>query len=929
MSLRKMGTLSGIIMNSNASGLARARLFAAASSLALGLLLTSPVLAAQDETNFDIPAQPMSDAIAEFSRQSRINVLVPSTVTTGKTSNAVAGEMAADEALRLLIDGTDLNVSLQNDGAFLISAVAPEVVQPEKGRSFRMAQLVEETDRDGVTEADDEPETRKKDEITVTGTLIKGIAQESSPVQTFNREDILTSGATTTEQFIRLLPQNFGGGSSEFARSGLPNDVNAGANGTRGTSANLRGLGSRGTLVLLNGSRMAPTSEIGDFVDLSLIPMSALERVDVLTDGASSIYGGDAVAGVINFILRDDFDGAETSLRYGTVTSGGMDEYRISQTLGTSWQSGNVLATYEFFDRDNLTLADRPGIGNVTTGTGEPISDRNEFLDLLPTQNRHSAVAFLRQELSPGISVSVSSMFSDRSSTSTAFSNEAANIFRSEADSRNLAFNLGSDITLSENWSLTVDGTYSQVHNNETVLDIATADATPSHRVSRSGLWSANALFNGQILTLPAGPLKVAFGGSFRQEEFKNEINESLRRDGDRDVAAVFGELAIPLVGEGFAIPLIRRFDVNVSGRFDDYSDFGSTFNPKVGFVWSPVDNLNLRGTYGTSFAPPTLGRIGALDRVANVLPYANILSALGIDAPDPALATVDYMIAAGTGTDLKAETSRTFTAGLDYHFTDGPGTWSASASYYDVTFEGRLGSTPIPGNNPNLAPHIAFDDPTALPEGTIVFFPTQAEISALVETLSRAPVLRSGATLENVGMIDRSRLVRNLASTATKGIDARIDYLLEADFGTVTAGLNANYILEFENQATDTTPKVDVVSTLYNPVDFRLRGNVGFSRNGFAANAYVNYTDSYKTDDTDLSVPVSSWTTVDVFMSYGFSQKSGILQGASLNLSVTNIFDQNPPEVPSYGALNIAGYDPTNASPLKRFIAFELRKTF
>ena len=130
------------------------------------------------------------------------------------------------------------------------------------------------------------------DTILVTGTSLRGLAPETSPLQVYDHDDILGSGVTTIDQFIRALPQNFGGGSSEFTSVGLPNDANSRANNTYGASANLRGLGSRGTLVLLNGSRLAPTSEIGDFVDLSLIPVSALDRVEVLTDGASSIYGG-------------------------------------------------------------------------------------------------------------------------------------------------------------------------------------------------------------------------------------------------------------------------------------------------------------------------------------------------------------------------------------------------------------------------------------------------------------------------------------------------------------------------------------------------------------------------------------------------------------------------------------------------------------
>ena len=306
----------------------------------------------------------------------------------------------------------------------------------------------------------------RADKVTVTGTSLRGLAPESSPLQVYGRDEVLGSGATSLDQFIRTLPQNFGGGSTEFTTIGLPNDSNSRQNNTSGASANLRGLGSRGTLVLINGNRMAPTSEIGDFVDLSLIPMAAIERVEVLTDGASSIYGGDAVAGVINFILRDDFEGAETTASYGTVTEGRMEEYRFSQTAGTAWDSGNVLGAYDYSSRDNLTLADRPGIGLFQPRLAGDVLPEPRLLDLLPAQTRHSLLLSGRQQVGSKLSLSASGLYSQRDTERTRF-NQNTSIDTYDTRSEGITLALGAEYEIGSSWAASLDASYGQIRNKQ------------------------------------------------------------------------------------------------------------------------------------------------------------------------------------------------------------------------------------------------------------------------------------------------------------------------------------------------------------------------------------------------------------------------------------------------------------------------------
>ena len=885
---------------------------------------------AEPVKEFHIAAQSLDAALKSYAFTTNKQVMFTTDIVEGKQATPVEGEMTDAEALQKLLAGSGLVFETRNTNVVLVRTAEQQAVidRGAGATAVEEVQQVRPLDSKG-----DVTETRKTpDEITVTGTNIRGFAPESSPLQVFNRQDIEKAGSSSLEDFMRReIPQNFGGGSTEYAPGGLPNDRNSQANNTHGSGANLRGLGSRGTLVLLNGNRLAPSSTIGDFVDLSMIPISAIERVDVLTDGASSIYGGDAVAGVVNFVLRDDFEGAETALRYGTVTSGEMREYRLSQTAGANWTSGNILATYEFFDRDNLTLADRPGIAAPTISSGDPILTTESF-DLMPEHQKHSAVVSLSQELTPALSIQTAAIYSRRKTQSTTSTAGAASaIQRSDTKSENISANVAADYKISDRWSAKIGGTFSRVVGDEAYRNFSVPDPVPYNYRSESELWSVDLSASGDLLSLPGGDVKVAFGGQYRNERFTNGVDvlPTLSSDGQRDVAAAFGELALPIVGSNNAVTAIRRLELVTSARLDDYSDFGTTINPKVGVIWSPANAFNVRGSYSTSFAPPALGRAGALDRIAAVFPYDWILNNFGVEAPDPSLAGTNYLATSGTAANLDPETARTYTFGVDYSRDVGDSSWKANATYYDVRFQDRLGATPIPDNlNPNLAPSLAWNDPGLFPAGTVVFFPTTDEIESVFSSLVRPPNLLFGASLDNIQIINNANIVRNLSSTQTRGVELQLGYAIDEAFGRITVDLNANYIIDFQQQASSTTPKVDVINTLYNPVDLRLRGNLGYSRDNFRANAYINYTDSYRSDTSESAQPISSWTTIDLFMSYSIVGSSW-LNGTSLNFAVTNIFNQSPPRTPTYGTYILAGYDPTNASPLKRFVSIELRKQF
>lgn len=190
--------------------------------------------------------------------------------------------------------------------------------------------------------------------VEVTGSSIKRVAAESAlPVTVIKREDIARTGATTAQDLVNLIPSNFGG---TVAAQGI------GATGVAST-ANLRSLGSQYTLVLLNGRRLANYAFGDNPVDLNSIPLAAIERIEVLRDGASAIYGADAVAGVINFILRKDFQGVEVSAYKTFVNhSGGGNTESFSFTGGIgdlSTQGFNFLLTAGRENDQSLRARDR------------------------------------------------------------------------------------------------------------------------------------------------------------------------------------------------------------------------------------------------------------------------------------------------------------------------------------------------------------------------------------------------------------------------------------------------------------------------------------------------------------------------------------------------------------------------------------------
>jgi len=333
----------------------RARAAAAALWLApcAGVLVTPDRVLAQDQAaRFNIPAQPLSSGLLALARQAGLSILANQELIAGRMAPAVQGDMPARRALRLLLAGTGLNAELTSSGAVRLMLAR---VNGEDG-------IVTELDAAGRVISAPYPEPPITiDALVVTGTSIKGRSSSALPVTTIEAGSPLARAALTPIELLNGLPQIGALALGESASGSL---------GARGDNAaiNLRGIGSNATLVLLNGRRLAPhpisATENGApsfSVNVNQLPTWGLERIDVLRDGASSLYGSDAVAGVVNFITARRMQGTELRSRIGYPEEGGGRSWMVNLTHGQELAGGkaHVTGMLDLVARDKIFLNER------------------------------------------------------------------------------------------------------------------------------------------------------------------------------------------------------------------------------------------------------------------------------------------------------------------------------------------------------------------------------------------------------------------------------------------------------------------------------------------------------------------------------------------------------------------------------------------
>lgn len=325
-------------------------------ALAALLSATSPAALAQParvqrpadlrEVSFNIPSGDLAAALQRFARQSRAEVIFSGAELRGRRTSGVNGRYAPAEAIKRLVAGSDANVVRDGSGAYLV-----KVIQRPLDDSAG-----EQSQEAGIVEADVPNEEAQ--EIIVTGTRTRSTQfAPALPTSVVTREENERLGRTSVEEALRSEPAF-----TNVTSNPTPALLGQGAGFGSTASAQLRGLP---TLTLLNGRRVASSGFITsqgsseNFVDLSSIPFGAIERVEILKGGGSALYGTDAVGGIVNYVLRRDFNGVEASMTAGATEEGDARLFRPSVVAGFSNDMFSVMGVVDYEDRSRVRAVDR------------------------------------------------------------------------------------------------------------------------------------------------------------------------------------------------------------------------------------------------------------------------------------------------------------------------------------------------------------------------------------------------------------------------------------------------------------------------------------------------------------------------------------------------------------------------------------------
>jgi iron complex outermembrane receptor protein len=514
--------------------------------------------------------------------------------------------------------------------------------------------------------------------------------------------------------------------------------------------------------------------------------------------------------------------------------------------------------------------------------------------------------------------------------------------------SENYQLTLGLDIKFAHDWHFGVDGSAGKDHDRDQQNrelnngNLAGALASPNPATALNPFGGANsaavvdgvydsrfyapgdtseqvleAKLDGSLFHLPGGDVRSAFGVQWRHDELYYGIDTGvpfgqdlvLRQQLDRESKSAYAEFLVPLVGSDNAMPGVRKLELDVAGRYEDYSDFGSTSHPKIGLNWTIVDGLMAHASYGTSFRAPLLSElVGPLHGVF-VQQYSDPLS--------PSGTSVGYTLGGGN-TGLRPETATTWSFGVDYKPVEHA---DINLNFYNIDYKNQISS---------YLSDLTILQQSAQLGSLITRCPSAACTSLVNQYVGVLPVF--GPILANPSVFVNG-LELNLGTTRTEGIDIQGSYAIPTDAaGTFTVGLTGTLTTKFDVQFTPGGPTYNELNTIGYPLKFRARGSFGWNIGALSAIAFVNFANRYTNTQVTPIETIGSFTTLDLnaAIDLGKAIASPVTKDLSVTFHINNVFDQYPPYVNiPIGANGGGGFDPGAASPVGRLISLALRKKF
>ena len=858
--------------------------------------------------------------------------------------------------------------------------------------------------------AQDAAESRGTIKIEVTGShILRSDVESALPVQVITREDIERSGSATVAELMSKVSANVLGLNDQLS---IGNFTNPGL-----SSVNLRGIGSGNTLVLLNGRRVANYAFDGSAVDVNSIPLAAVERVEILQDGASAIYGTDAVAGVVNFILRKDYVGFEATAygswpehgggeRYQAVVSAGFgelakDKYNVFVTA-VYQKDEPLMATQRAFSRTGyrpeegiLKLSPTTFPANIysfpenriynpsfASGCAPPYSlpstsagapgdacgfDYVAYSMIVPQVERTVAYgrgtvqASADHQLFAELAYSDNRLTISRDPTPIApFTNPnftispypaggpfyptefaAANGLSGDLDVWFRTMSLGprtSQVDTSAwravfgaegvlaGWDYGAAFTYSRNEQSDS-LGSGHVSLTRLNEAMATGLvnpfgpsgpegdallaatqvsgkfhsakgTTLDFLVNGsrEMLPLPGGPLALALGAEARRERLSNDYT-ALATTGDLPglavaVQSVSGGRSVQALFAEASVPFAKGFEAQVAARYDHYSDFGSTWNPKVALRWQPVRSLLLRTSWGTGFRAPPLYDLHTPQEQTFLIGFEDPLRCPVTGAPTdcgflPAVV--------GGNPDLQPETSEQFNAGMVWEPLAG---LSITVDYWKINKYKLIGG---------LSEFTIFDNYALYAPTNIVRGPVDPQYPGLPGPISNVIL-----TLQNLGNLK------------TSGVDVDIAWRGSAtDIGRFSFALNGTYITEWKMQPDGATYESALgrnATSVPGPFPrWKHYASLDWQYGAWGATLAHTYQSGY--EDTNFfppRVPAPQPRSVSSYDVWDLQGRYTGWRSTKLVVGVRNLFDRDPPFTNQPFTYQV-GYDPGYADPRGR----------
>lgn len=848
------------------------------------------------------------------------------------------------------------------------------------------------------------PPEQAVEEIVVTGSLIRGVAPVGTNSSAVSTADIQRSGAISTNQILTQIP------ALTNAFNVLP--VTPTSVGRSTFRPDLRNLGNNGhanTLVLIDGHNAVGSGILQTTPDIGMLPPGAIERVEVVADGGSSIYGSDAIGGIINFITRTRFDGFEVKGSRGFADH--YDAYTISLTGGFNFERGSAILS--FYTRQNSELLniyrERPrqnllpfggsdfrvrncAPGNIIVGTttyalpsrtpGQNLCDTTSLGNLTPAETQNALYGALTYKVADKLDFEMKAFGSERRTRSYAaqrntsaqitnanpffqpIGNETAHTVtysyapvlgqRLQSRSTLTAWQVNPQLTwtMGGGWRSRLVADYGWSETSATIplintvaeaqalrgtgltratalnpYDLTQTNASVINNIAnfadqagaRQKLRTIRGIADGPLFSLPGGQVRAAVGVQHQYNDISaydhtapvGQLIGGNNVFAKRTVNAVFGELIVPVVGEGNAFPGVQSLDLDFSARYDRYSDFGGTTNPKLGVNWTVFDSVKLRGNIGTSYVAPSLADTeGAVNSIIQV--FQNFQNVRPGDSLNNRLRP--YIQLNGGTPGLEAMPATTWSVGVDFAPVQFEG-FRASLTYWDIDQKKRVGFAPLGTadlyNFPVFQPYYFLN-------------PTLAQALQITRDaggfLTGAPSIESIYGIGNDPYIITDSRRKNLGRLQVSGIDFSTSYRHPMDWGAVYGSVSGTYKLDQKEQAAVGVAFIDRLAN--NTVKLTTQGVLGADVGRFTATATVNYTGGFPLQGVVNQTKVKAFAVTNFFFRYDAGRD------LMLTLNVDNVFDVNPPYA------NVSGGIPSNAgfqlgSTLGRYWNFGISKRF